>query len=112
MKRNQDWVTWAVFLFTISIVLIQSDHGIRIVDEDKSDNEDLFIKMGNFRAYRFPDQPGENISDQFNNVNSFRIIFNTYFNGDYELLENKVIIKNNEIKNWDQIKDNVLKNYN
>ncbi len=22
MKRNQDWVTWAVFLFTISIVLI------------------------------------------------------------------------------------------
>jgi len=41
-------------------------------------------------------------------VNTFRIIFNSYFNGDYEILEDKVIIKGEEEENWKEIVNSVF----
>jgi len=43
-------------------------------------------------------------------VNTFRIIFNSYFSGDYEILEDKVIIEAEEIKNWKEIVNSVFPN--
>jgi len=46
--------------------------------------------MSIFSAYYLPDIE-ENLSDDiFTSVNTFRIIFNSYFNTDYDLLENKI----------------------
>jgi len=91
------------------IIIIQSDHGPRIVSEERTDEEGQVIRMGNFNAYYLPGKSGEELfSEHFTNVNTFRIIFNSYFNGNYEILEDKVIIKDEEIKNWKEIVNSVF----
>jgi len=43
-----------------------------------------------FNAYYFPELDSEVIYDGITPVNSFRLIFNNYLNGNYELLEDKI----------------------
>lgn len=91
------------------IIIIQSDHGPRIVSEERTEDEGKVIRMGNFNAYYLPGKSGEDLfSEHFTNVNTFRIIFNSYFNGNYELLEDKVIIKAEEEENWKEIVNSVF----
>lgn len=61
---------------TLPIIIIQGDHSY-------SKNED---RVKNFSAYYFPDGGSENLYDTVTPVNTFRLLFNTYFEGDYELL--------------------------
>tara|TARA_B110000467_G_scaffold18896_1_gene16551 strand:- start:1300 stop:2841 length:1542 start_codon:yes stop_codon:yes gene_type:complete len=74
------------------IIIIQSDHGLR----DLSDKSLIRVNdFSNFSAYYFPEV--ELNDDEYpiiTSVNSFRILFNTYFGTDYELLENKMYIQN------------------
>ena len=91
------------------IIIIQSDHGVRIVPEGSTDEESKVIRMGNFNAFYFPGKSAEEqFSGHFTNVNTFRIIFNTYFNGNYEILEEKVIIEAEEEENWKDIVNSVF----
>jgi len=46
-------------------------------------------KMHNFNAYYLPHEGESILYDDVTPVNSFRLIFNYYFNGDYEILEDK-----------------------
>jgi len=93
------------------IIIIQSDHGIRDLSDKSLIRVDDF---SNFSAYYFPEV--ELNDDEYpiiTSVNSFRILFNTYFGTDYELLENKMYIKNGtkyeDITNIIISKDNIQK---
>ena len=46
--------------------------------------------MSIFSAYYLPGIEENFPDDVFTSVNTFRIIFNSYFNTDYDLLENKI----------------------
>ena len=74
---------------TPPIIVIQSDHGS--TDSYKNTNPEDVINeaMHNLNVYYLP-YGGESILyDGFSQVNSFRSIFNYYFNGEYEILEDK-----------------------
>jgi phosphoglycerol transferase MdoB-like AlkP superfamily enzyme len=74
-----------------SIIIIQSDHGsaFGINLQDPTD-DDVFQRLSNFNAIYFPDEKyREMLTYDRTNVNTFRIVFNTYFGSDYEMLEDK-----------------------
>jgi len=90
-----------------TIIIIKSDHGTRIVREENSQEEEFIIRNGNFHASYTYD--GKNpFSNSTSNVNTFRIIFNSFFGANYEIFEDRVIIGGKEIKNWDEIEESVL----
>jgi len=71
------------------IIIIQSDHGMR--GGDFNNEYELMLKnFNNFKAYYFP-EVGRNIEFETTTpVNSFRVLFNLYFDDDYEILEDKI----------------------
>ena len=74
-----------------SIIIIQSDHGsaFGINLQDPTD-DDVFQRLSNFNAIYFPDEKHrEMLTYDRTNVNTFRIVFNTYFGSDYEMLEDR-----------------------
>ena len=77
------------------VIIIQADHGYGFdIDVSELSKENLEQKMSIFSAYYLPDTE-ENLSDDvITPVNTFRIIFNSYFNADYDLLENKMYLVN------------------
>ena len=72
-----------------SIIIIASDHGTDFdFDWDNPTNEMLKQRFSNLNAYYMPEGQ-ELLYDTITPVNSFRIIFNSNFNGNFELLEDK-----------------------
>ena len=77
------------------IILLQGDHGTdtllakSIGRWDNKNDESITERMSIFSAYYLPDQNTDLIYDSITPVNSFRLILNTYFNTNYELLEDK-----------------------
>jgi hypothetical protein len=71
------------------IIILQADHGpnscIYI------DNSALYFpeRMSILNAYYFPDQDYDALYEDITPVNTFRVIFNNYFGGDYEILEDR-----------------------
>ena len=75
-----------------SIIIIQSDHGSGF-DTNLHDPtyDDLIQKLSNFNAIYFPDEkPREILMNDQTNVNTFRIVFNSYFGSDYDILEDRI----------------------
>ena len=75
-----------------AIIIIQSDHGsgFGINLQDPVD-DDVFQKLSNLNAIYFPDEKHrEMLTDDRTNVNTFRIVFNSYFGSDYEMLEDRI----------------------
>lgn len=69
-----------------AIIIIQSDHGPRAVGED--DEVDLGDSWKSiFNAYYLPDKDKRILYDNISPVNTFRLIFNHYFDADYDLPE-------------------------
>lgn len=73
---------------TDPIIIIQSDHGSEFPDSATNENK-IREKMANFNSYRLPHGGEKILYDEITPVNSFRVIFNYYFNGDYVLLDDK-----------------------
>lgn len=72
------------------IIIIQSDHGTGFSVNYKNPNENMVQqRMSNFNAYYLPTIENP-FPDNITNVNSFRIIFNAYFDDNYELLDDKL----------------------
>jgi len=75
-----------------SIIIIQSDHGSAFdVDLDDPTDDDVHQRLSNINAIYFPDEkPREILMNDPTNVNTFRIVFNSYFGSDYDILEDKI----------------------
>jgi len=72
------------------IIIIESDHGTDFnFDWNNPTNEMLKQRFSNLNAYYMP-KGQELLYDTITPVNSFRIVFNSNFNGSFELLEDKV----------------------
>lgn len=77
-----------------AIIIIQSDHGPRGIDWDDPDENMIKMVFGIFNAYHFPNGGDEEIYEKITPVNSFRILFNYYFDDHYELLEDNAYFSN------------------
>ena len=75
-----------------SIIIIQSDHGSAFdVDLDDPTDDDVHQRLSNINAIYFPDEkPREILMNDQTNVNTFRIVFNSYFGSDYDILEDRI----------------------
>ncbi len=72
--------------YYITIVL-QSDHGWPTIGGAHPSASDLKSVFRNLNAYYLPGEGGEPLYESITPVNTFRLIFNTYFGGDYDLLD-------------------------
>ena len=75
-----------------AIIIIQGDHGTawetNWMDPSK---DDAWQRLRNFDAIYFPDENKRvQLNDDRTLVNTFRIVFNSYFGSDYEMLEDKM----------------------
>lgn len=64
---------------TPPIIIIQGDHG--------GINAPPSMRMGILNAYYLPDNGSRNLYENISPVNTFRVILNTYFGGNYPLLK-------------------------
>lgn len=73
------------------IIIIQGDTGSAI-DVDWKNPDEMMIKqrMSNLNSYYLPNMNKTLLYETITPVNTFRIIFNLYFDGNYELLEDKM----------------------
>jgi len=91
------------------IIIIQSDHGVRMdINWENPSEEDIKRTYKNLIAYHIPET--ENNIPIETPVNTFRIIFNNYFNSSFEILEDKMYYSNpnKSIYNFTDITINVL----
>ena len=80
-----------------SVIIIYSDHGYRDEIDQANPTDEDFVKAFNvLTAVYFPDKDIE-IPEKLSLVNLYRIFFNTYFDTDYEILEDRHIWYNNII---------------
>lgn len=63
---------------TPPIIIIQGDHGVPRIPG---------WNMANLNAYYLPDGGNHNLYSSISPVNSFRVVFNTYFGGNLEILK-------------------------
>jgi hypothetical protein len=71
------------------IIILASDHGTELLDDRFTDQEIIIMAHQNLYAIYFPDGNYELVEKSITTVNIFRIIFNQFFNMDYELLEDR-----------------------
>lgn len=76
------------------IIIIESDHGTGFIDWKNPTDEMLRQRFSNFNTYYFPSDAKNQLYEGITPVNSFRVIFNAYFNGNYPLLEDKAYWSN------------------
>ena len=76
------------------IIIIQSDHGKRGATNDDEPAVRNNKQLNNFRAYYIPNGDRNIELENASPVNTFHVLFNTYFDYNYELLEDKFYILN------------------
>ena len=89
------------------VIIIQADHGSYFdFDTGKPSKENIEQHMSILSAYYLPNVE-ENLSDGvITPVNTFRTVFNSYFNTDYDLLENKIYVNDeNNTDYWIDVTD-------
>ncbi len=72
------------------IIIVQSDHGSELnLDTDSVRNTDLHERMSILNAYYFPGGRYEGLYQEISPVNSFRVVFNTFFGAKLPLLPDR-----------------------
>ena len=72
------------------IIIIQGDHGPGTqTNYDSLEDTCLFERYSIFNAYYLPGIEKNSVLPDLSPVNSFRLVFNTYFNGSLDLLPNR-----------------------
>ena len=81
---------------TLPVIIIQADHGpgskfekLSLCQTDSVTNTMLKERMGIINAYFLPEICDANLYDSISPINTFRVIFNSYFNTHLELLEDR-----------------------
>ena len=91
------------------VIIIQADHGIGFdFDPNNPSNESIEQKMSIFSAYYLPGIEKNSSDNDITPVNTFRIIFNSYFNTNYDLLENKIYLSDDDVPGYFLDVTNVL----
>ena len=73
-----------------SIIIIQSDHGSGFDIDWKNPDESMILqRLSILNAYYVPEISENQFYENITPVNSFRIIFNNYFNTNYKILEDR-----------------------
>ena len=84
-----------------AVIIVMSDHGGRLgVNWYEPTEMDYYRAFNNLSAFYFPDYEGD-IPEKIAAVNTYRVLFNTYFNTDYEILEDRQMWYVPELP-WDQ----------
>ena len=94
-----------------SVIILMSDHGGRLgVDWNNPTELDYYRAFNNLSAFYFPGHADE-IPENIAAVNTFRVFFNTYFDTDYEILDDRQMWYSPE-RPYDQIDvaEKLLKN--
>jgi hypothetical protein len=75
-----------------AIIIFQSDHGTAWdVNWFEPSKDDVWERLRIFNAIYFPDEEKRKmLEDDRTSVNTFRIVFNSYFGSNYEMLEDKM----------------------
>ncbi|MEW5819697.1 MAG: hypothetical protein AB1782_05855 [Cyanobacteriota bacterium] len=81
------------------VIIVQSDHGAIVSFADNNDwidpdTKNLKELMGILNAYYLPYQSQNGLYKSISPVNTFRLIFNNYFNAKYPLLDDKSFYSN------------------
>ncbi len=72
------------------VIIIQSDHGSgAYLDWNSAENSCIRERTSILNAYYFPDQDTSILYDSITPVNSFRVVFNTFFDAQLDLLKDK-----------------------
>ena len=72
---------------TPPVILLQADHGINLITDGP---ERIAIRHAILNAYYFPDGDYSRLYPGISPVNSFRVLFNKYFDGHFKLLEDTI----------------------
>ena len=73
-----------------SIIILQGDHGSGLDVDWKNPDESMMLqRLSILNAYYAPEISENQFYENITPVNSFRIIFNDYFNGNYKILEDR-----------------------
>ena len=73
------------------IIIIQSDHGSGFgLDWENPTDDMLREKMSNFQAFYLPNGDSSLMDKATTPVNIFRVLFNSYFDENYEILSDKI----------------------
>ena len=73
------------------IIIIQSDHGSGFnLDWENPTDDMLREKMSNFQAFYLPNGHSSLMSEATTPVNIFRVLFNSHFNENHEILTDKI----------------------
>ena len=74
-----------------SIIIIQGDHGpgSELTNTKSIEGNNFKERLTILNAYYFPDKDYNSLYDSISPVNSFRVIFNKYFETDFPLLEDE-----------------------
>ncbi|MGP0068545.1 MAG: hypothetical protein ACLQGP_33715 [Isosphaeraceae bacterium] len=72
------------------IIILQSDHGSELyLDPQDVQHSDVHERMSILNAYYFPDQNYGGLYQEISPVNSFRVVLNTFFGAELDLLPDK-----------------------
>ncbi len=75
---------------TPPIIIIQGDHGPgAYLQWDSAAESNLVERLSILNAFYFPDQNYQALFPTISPVNTFRVIFNAYFGGEFELLDDR-----------------------
>ena len=73
-----------------AIIIVQSDHGPGSgLDWESASRTDVKERSGILSAYYLPGEDDETLYDTISPVNTFRVIFNKYFQASYDLLPDR-----------------------
>jgi hypothetical protein len=79
------------------IIIIQSDHGSRVfLNGDSAEKTCARERMSILNALYLPDNGASQFYESITPVNTFRVIFNTYFNTNFDLLEDRSYLAAND----------------
>jgi hypothetical protein len=72
------------------IIILQGDHGSKSIRESGDTRvQMLHERLGILNAYCLPGDGDQYLYDSITPANTFRVIFNAYFDTDYQLLEDR-----------------------
>lgn len=77
-----------------TIIILGGDHGFRDLPEDKN-----HFQFPNLSTYYFPGRDYSKLYPKISPVNTFRVIFNNFFNRQYPLLPDSSVFVNNIFSN-------------